>query len=116
MKGAGRRHARRPGAVVLALLVETTAAALALTLYYHLGVPTVVGVVVAAIIARSTGSTISGTSSPSWLSSSLRHLPPATTLAVMVRVLDSPAVLVWVTGAGNAGCPPLSREADGLTG
>jgi hypothetical protein len=39
MKGAGRRRARRPGAVVLALLVGTTAAGLALTLLYHLGVP-----------------------------------------------------------------------------
>jgi hypothetical protein len=33
------RRARRPGVVVLALLVGTTAAALALTLKYHLGVP-----------------------------------------------------------------------------
>jgi hypothetical protein len=37
MKG-GDRRARRPGAVVLALLFGTTAAALALTLYYHLGI------------------------------------------------------------------------------
>ena len=39
MKGGGRRRVRRPGAVVLALLFGTTAAALALTLFYHLGVP-----------------------------------------------------------------------------
>jgi hypothetical protein len=32
------------------------------------------------------------------------------------RVLDSPAALVLVTGAGNAGCAPLSREAVGLAG
>jgi hypothetical protein len=38
MKG-GDRRVRRPGAVVLALLFGTTAAALALTLVYHLGVP-----------------------------------------------------------------------------
>jgi NACHT domain len=39
MKGADRRRARRPGAVVLALLFMTAAAAPALTLLYHLGVP-----------------------------------------------------------------------------
>jgi len=39
MKGAGRRRPRQPGAVVLALLLGTAAMALALTLYYHLGVP-----------------------------------------------------------------------------
>lgn len=39
MKGRDRRLMRRPGAVLLALLSGTTAAALALTLGYHLGVP-----------------------------------------------------------------------------
>jgi hypothetical protein len=39
-RGAAARHpARRPGAVVIALLFGTTALALALTLKYHLGVP-----------------------------------------------------------------------------
>ncbi len=51
MRGADRRRARRPGAVALALLFVTAAAALALTLYYHLGVPGVVAVVVAFLIA-----------------------------------------------------------------
>ena len=50
MKGADRRRARRPGAVVLALLFVTAAAALALTLYYHLGVPAVVGVAVTVLL------------------------------------------------------------------
>jgi len=39
MKGRGSGRARRPGAVVLALLLGTAAVALALTLFYHLGVP-----------------------------------------------------------------------------
>ena len=39
MKGRDRRGMCWPGAVLLALLSGTTAAALALTLGYHLGVP-----------------------------------------------------------------------------
>jgi hypothetical protein len=50
MKGGGGRRAHRPGAAVLALLAVTAAAALALTLYYHLGTPGVVGVVVPILV------------------------------------------------------------------
>src|SRR6266704_2580837 len=50
MKGGGRRRMRRPGAIVLILLFGGAALALALTLRYHLGVPGVVGVVVALLL------------------------------------------------------------------
>jgi hypothetical protein len=50
MNSRGGRRAHRPGAAVLALLVVTAAAALALTLYYHLGTAGVVGVAITILL------------------------------------------------------------------
>jgi hypothetical protein len=88
MKG-GDRRARRPGAVVLALLVGTTAVALALTLRYHLGVPGAVVTFVFGLPALYLG----------WIALQEARRPPEASLA---QIADELAARLWHQWADEA--------------
>ena len=118
MKDADRRRAGRPGIVILALLVGTTAAALALTLSYHLGVPGLVVTVLLGLPALYLG----------WVALQDARRPPDRSLAQIADDLAGRLRSQWASEAETrrlndpyplpvawtAADPPLAGDLDAL--